>query len=277
MIFKKILTLLDFTLLPRCISNNKTLVFQLVKRNIAIRYRGSALGLIWSFVQHLMMLSIYTFVFSVIFKAKWGVDIGDSKGAFAIIMFCGLALYNIFSESVNTSCQIIISNPNFVKKVIFPLEILPLTQVLSSIILGMVWFILLFLGALLVFGKIYFTVFLFPIIIIPLAFFSLGISYFVASWAVYVRDTQYVIGVLLQIVFFVTPIFYPIQAVPERYRFVLEMNPLTVIIEEARKIFLYGQLPDWTYIGIATLISYIVLHFGFIWFYKTKKGFADVL
>ena len=139
-ILNNFLTLLDFTLLPRCISNNKTLVFQLVKRNIAIRYRGSALGLVWSFVQPLMMLSIYTFVFSVIFKAKWGVDIGDSKGAFAIIMFCGLALYNIFSESVNTSCQIIISNPNFVKKVIFPLEILPLTQVLSSIILGLVWF-----------------------------------------------------------------------------------------------------------------------------------------
>ena len=118
---------------------------------------------------------------------------------------------------------------------------------------------------------------LLPLVLLPLALFSLGISYFVASLGVYIRDTQYLIGVILQILFFMTPIFYPLQAVPERFRWPLQLNPLTILIEEARKVFLYGELPNWLFLGIAFLVSCLVLHLGFIWFHKTKKGFADVL
>lgn len=168
-------------------------------------------------------------------------------------------------------------NPNFVKKVIFPLEILPLTQVVASLILGTVWFVLLFLGTIFIFGKISFTMLLLPLVLLPLGIFSLGISYFVASLGVYIRDTQYLIGVILQILFFMTPIFYPLQAVPEHFRWPLQLNPLTILIEEARKVFLYGELPNWLFLGIAFLVSCLVLHLGFIWFHKTKKGFADVL
>ena len=256
---------------------NRFLLRSLVVRNIASRYRGSFLGLIWSFVHPLMMLCVYTFVFSVVFKARWGIDTGGGRGAFAIIMFCGMAMFNIFSESVSNSCGVVVDNPNFVKKVIFPLEILPLAQVAASLILGMVWFILLFLGTIFIFGKISFTMLLLPLVLLPLAIFSLGISYFVASLGVYIRDTQYLIGVILQILFFMTPIFYPLQAVPERFRWPLQLNPLTILIEEARKVFLYGELPNWLFLGIAFLVSCLVLHLGFIWFHKTKKGFADVL
>ena len=119
---------------------NRFLLRSLVVRNIASRYRGSFLGLIWSFVHPLMMLCVYTFVFSVVFKARWGIDTGGGRGAFAIIMFCGMAMFNIFSESVSNSCGVVVDNPNFVKKVIFPLEILPLAQVAASLILGMAWF-----------------------------------------------------------------------------------------------------------------------------------------
>ncbi len=273
----KLKPIFDLTALPESIRRNRTLLKQLVKRNIASRYRGSMLGLLWSFVQPLMMLCVYTFVFSVVFKARWGVEAGGGKGSFAIIMFCGMALFSIFSESVNGNCSIIVGNPNFVKKVIFPLEILPVSQAMASFMLGTVWFVLLFLGTIFIYGNISFTMLLLPLVLIPLFLFTLGVSYFVASCGVYIRDTAYVVGVVLQILFFMTPIFYPLDAVPERFRWPLRLNPLTVLIEEARKVFLYGTLPDWKFLGAAFAVSVIVLHLGFVWFNKTKKGFADVL
>ncbi len=263
-------------LLPKIILENHTLLLQMVKRNIASRYRGTTFGLIWSVVQPLMMLCIYTFVFSVVFQTRWGTT-ENVRGSFAIIMFCGMALFNIFSECVNIGCSVIVNNPNFVKKVVFPLEILPVVQVISSTVLGMIWFVLLLLGVLLVFHKLSFLMLLLPLILIPLAMFSLGITFFTASFGVYFRDTQYIVSVLLQILFFMTPIFYPIQAVPEKYHLFLEINPLTLMIGEARKIFLYGEFPDWINIGIIYLISFITLILGFLWFYKTKDGFSDVL
>lgn len=263
--------------LPIIALRHRDLLIQMTRRNMEQRYRGSVLGIVWSFVQPLMMLCVYTFVFSVVFKARWGVGTGDGKGAFAVIMFCGMAMYNLFSEAVNGSCGVIVGNQNLVKKVIFPLEILPLAQTLSTFILGLPWFVLLFGGAYFILGAIGWTMLLLPFVLIPLVMFSLGVSYIVASLGVYVRDTQYAIGVILQILFFATPIFYPISAVPERFRIYLEANPLTVMIEQARNVFLYGKLPDWTYLGIAFAISLIVLQFGYFFFARTKRGFADVL
>ena len=268
---------LDFRRLPMIAAANRSLLWQFVKRSVSARYKGSVLGLFWSFVHPMMMLCVYTFVFSVVFKSRWGVDTGGGRGAFAIIMFCGLAMFNIFSEAVNLNCGIVVGNPNLVKKVIFPLEILPLSQTIASFAVGMVWFLLLFLGTVFVFGKISFTMLLLPLILFPLFLFTLGVSFFVSSLSVYVRDTPYLVGVLLQILFFMTPIFYPIAAIPERFRWPLRLNPLTLLIEEARKVFLYGELPDWRFLGAAFLISLLVLHLGFLWFHKTKKGFADVL
>ena len=268
---------LDFRRLPMIAAANRSLLWQFVKRSVSARYKGSVLGLFWSFVHPMMMLCVYTFVFSVVFKSRWGIDTGGGRGAFAIIMFCGLALFNIFSEAVNLNCGIVVGNPNMVKKVIFPLEILPLSQTIASFAVGMVWFLLLFLGTVFVFGKISFTMLLLPLILFPLFLFTLGVSFFVSSLSVYVRDTPYLVGVLLQILFFMTPIFYPIAAIPERFRWPLRLNPLTLLIEEARKVFLYGELPDWRFLGAAFLISLLVLHLGFLWFHKTKKGFADVL
>ena len=274
---RKLLFILNFTLLPEMIRKNRSLLWQLFIRDIASRYRGSMLGLLWSFIQPLLMLCVYSFVFSIVFKARWGIDTAGNRGAFSIIMFCGMALYTVFAESISMNCGIIVSNSNFVKKVIFPLEILPLAQTSASFFLGLVWFVLLFLGVVFVFGKLSFTMFLLPLILAELFLFTLGISYFVASLGVYIRDTPYVVGVVLQILFFMTPIFYPIAAVPERYRWPLQINPLTTMIEETRKIFLYGQLPDWKFLGISFLISLIVCQLGVAWFSKTKKGFSDVL
>lgn len=274
--WKRISFIFDITLLPRLITLHRSLLLQVVQRNIAARYRGSLLGGIWCFIQPLLMLCVYTFVFSVIFQSRWDVNIED-KGAFAVIMFCGMALFSLFSESVGSNCSIILSNTNYVQKVIFPLEMLPLAQVITTFIYGIVWVILLFCGALFLFGKISWTMFLIIPILLILLLFSLGISYFVASLGVYVRDTTYVVQVIIQVLFFMTPIFYPVEKVPEQFRLPLQINPLTILIEEARKVFLYGELPDWKFLGIALLISLVVLQLGFAFFHKTKKGFADVL
>lgn len=270
-------TLFDFLLMPRCLHENRDLLVPLIRRNVEVRYRGSILGLLWSFAQPLIMLCVYTFVFSVVFKMRWGDNVGESKAEFAVIMFCGMAIFNIFSESVSTSCGVIVNSPNYVKKVIFPLETLPVAQVFSTLIVGMAWFVLLFFGTIAVYREVYWTMLLLPLVLIPLTLFTMGISLFVASLGVYIRDVQHMIGVLLQVLFFMTPIFYPISRVPEKYQWVLKMNPLTIIIEEARKIFLRGELPDWTFLLISTAVGLLVCHLGFVWFTKTKKGFADVL
>ena len=270
--------MLDFRRLPSIVTANRSLLWQFVKRSVASRYRGSMLGLFWSFVQPMMMLCVYTFVFSVVFRSRWGTDVdGGGRGSFAIIMFCGMAVFNIFSEAVNLNCSIVVANQNLVKKVIFPLEILPLSQTMATFAVGMVWFLLLFLGTVFVFGTISFTMLLLPLILIPLFLFTLGVSYFTASLGVYVRDTGYIVGVALQILFFMTPIFYPVAAIPERYRWPIQANPLTIMIEEARKVFLFGELPDWRFLAAAFVVSLLTLHLGFLWFHKTKKGFADVL
>ena len=150
-------------------------------------------------------------------------------------------------------------------------------QTLTTFILGMAWFILLFFGAWLILGGLSWTMLLLPVVLAPLIVFTLGVAYLVALLGVFIRDTSYVVGVILQILFFATPIFYPVSAVPERFRVWLEMNPLTVFIDQARRIFLYGRLPDWQFLGIAALVALAVLQFGFFFFTRTKRGFADVL
>lgn len=274
---RKILSLFDITALVRVMWRHKNLLWQMTKRNVEARYKGSMLGLVWSFVYPLMMLCVYTFVFSVVFKARWGVDTAGGKGAFAVIMFCGMAMFNIFSESVLTCSGVIVGNQNLVKKVIFPLEVLPLSQVLTTFILGIAWFVLLFFGAYFVLHSLHWTMVLLPCVLLPMVIFTLGVSYFTAALGVFIRDTQYAIGVITQILFFATPIFYPIEAVPVNFQRVLRANPLTAMIDAARDVFLYGRLPNWHYLMVATIISLAVLQLGFFFFQRTKRGFADVL
>ncbi len=274
---RDLLALFNPVLGPKIIFRNRKLLWQLVKRNIQSRYRGSFLGFCWSFIQPLMMLCVYTFVFSIIFKARWGVDTGDSKIAFAVIMFAGMSVFNIFSEGVNGCCLVIAGHQNYVKKVVFPLEILPVMQVMSSFLLGLIWFALLVPGTLFVFGHISWTIMLLPLTLIPLGLVTLGIGWFVSSLGVYMRDIQHVVGIVIQVLFFMTPIFYPISAVPKDFQVLLRLNPLTMIIDETRNVFLFGKLPDWTSIGIMFLGSIVIAQLGFVWFCKTRKGFADVL
>ena len=257
---------------------HRGLLLQMIRRNVAARYKGSVLGIFWSFAQPLMMLAVYTFVFGIVFKARWGVETPGAAGVpFPLIMFCGMAVFNIFAESVNTSAGVIVGNASYVKKVIFPLEILPLTTVISSLIFGLAWFVLLLAGMAVFMQQLHWTALLLPVTLIPLLLFSSGLAFFISSLGVYLRDTQQLVGVATQVLFFMTPIFYPISIVPERVQWILKCNPLSPLVEETRKLLLFGQLPNWTICGLSLLVAFAVFQLGFAWFCKTKKGFADVI
>ena len=263
-------------LIVQMVNKNRSLIYHLTKRQIAARYRGSALGYLWALSYPLMMLTVYTFVFGVVFKARWGADLNNTP-SFAVIMFCGMAVFNLFSETVNSSAPCIINNANFVKKVIFPLEILPVVQLLATALPGMIWFGLTLLGALAIGLEVSWTVVLFPLVLVPVLILSLGIGYFVASTTVYLRDVPHLTGIVTQILFFMTPIFYRVDMVPDHMRIVLLCNPLTPLVDHARDLLLFGRLPNWQLSALLWLVSWCICHLGLIWFLKTKKGFADVL
>jgi lipopolysaccharide transport system permease protein len=223
------------------------------------------------------MLAVYTFVFGVVFKARWGSESGDSKIAFAIIMFCGMAVFNIFAESITGSAGVITANPNYVKKVVFPLEILPVAAVFSAFFFGLVALAILLAGAGIFMHTFSFTIICLPLAFVPLFLLCCGISWFVASLGVYVRDIVHVIGVVVQILFFATPIVYSIEMVPQQLKPILFFNPLTTIVQTARHIFIYNKWPDWPALAIVTLLSLVIFQLGYFWFMKTKRGFADVL
>jgi lipopolysaccharide transport system permease protein len=275
---RQTLALLNPLLGPRILLRHYSLLRHMLVRAVSARYRGSVLGFVWSFAHPMIMLAVYTFVFSIVFKARWGIERFDNNSAaFPLIMFCGMAVFNVFSESVNTSTAIVVGNPGYVKKVVFPLELLPLCNVLTSLVFGLAWFALLFLGIIMLWGDVAWTVLFLPVVLLPLMLLTAGVSLFVASLGVYLRDMQQLVGIVTQMLFFLTPIFYPLSVVPENLRWLLRINPLSTIVEQTRMIFLYGQIPDFHACLGLFIVSCIVFQLGLAWFAKTKKGFADVL
>jgi len=255
----------------------RDLIRQLTWREVVGRYKGSFIGMGWSFIQPLVMLCVYTFVFSVIFRARWGVAADEGKAAFALTLFMGLITFNVFSEVANSAPTLVLGNVNYVKKVVFPLEILPLVRLLSALINALFSLGVLLLGILVVNHSIHWTALLLPLIWLPMIIFTLGCGYFLASLGVFVRDMGTAIGVLTTMLFFLTPIFYPISAVPEQLRIVFRINPLAIFVEDARRVVLWGLFPDWPWFFLGLVLSVAALIFGFLWFMKSKKAFADVI
>ncbi len=237
-------------------------------------------GLLWAFVNPILMLAIYTFVFGVVFKVRLdsqSTELYDDKFAFALLLFTGLILFNLFSECLSRSPGLVLANVNYVKKVIFPLEILPLVSLGSALFHAGISFLVLFTFMLVIDHSIHWTLIFLPIILLPLLLLILGLSWMLASIGVYVRDIGQFIGLILTMLLFMSPIFYPASALPESVRDYLFLNPLTFVIEQARAVTLYGQLPDWSGLVVYYMLASIVAWAGLIWFMKTRKGFADVL
>ncbi len=259
-----------------CLWANRVLAQNLVKRDISGRYKGSFLGVFWSFVNPLFLLALYTFVFKFVFKAKWP-DVGDTTADFSIMLFAGLIVHSMAAEVLGRSCSLIMENPNFVKKVIFPLEILPWTTVISAVFHTSIGFLVLLCFLLFSGGSLSLTVLLVPFVLLPYALFLLGCSWFLAGLGVYLRDVQQLMGSFITLLLFTSTAFFSFEHAPEVIRPFLYLNPLSQIIEGMRDVVIYGRLPDLVAMAVYYLFSLIFMCFGFIWFQKTRKGFADVM
>ena len=255
---------------------NRGLLKTLVQREVLGRYRGSVLGVLWSFFNPVFMLLIYTFVFSVVFKARWN-NASESKTEFALVLFAGLIVFNLFSECFNRAPGLILSNVNYVKKVVFPLEILPWVSLGAALFHASISLCVWLVAYLIYFGIPHLTVLLVPLIILPLLLLIIGLTWCLSALGVYLRDVSQFTGMLTSVLMFLSPIFYPITALPERYRPLLLLNPLTPVIEQARDVLFWGQLPNFSMLLIYIVASAAIAWLGFAWFQKTRVGFADVL
>lgn len=255
---------------------NRSLVKALIQREVVGRYRGSIMGILWSFFNPVLMLTVYTFVFSVVFKARWGGG-SDSKTEFALVLFAGLIVFNLFSECINRAPGLILYNVNYVKKVVFPLEILPWVTLGSAMFHALISLAVWLIAYLILYGTPHITVLLLPLVILPLPLFVMGITWGLASLGVYLRDIMQFIGIFTTVLMFLSPVFYPASALPEEYRHLLLLNPLTPIIEQARDVLFWGKMPDMTILSAYLLGAMLVSWLGFAWFQKTRTGFADVL
>jgi lipopolysaccharide transport system permease protein len=255
---------------------NRSLVRALVQREVLGRYRGSFMGILWSFFNPVFMLVVYTFVFSVVFKARWSGG-SDSKTEFALILFAGLIVFNLFAECFNRAPGLILANVNYVKKVVFPLEILPWVALGSAMFHALISLGVWLIAYLILFGVPHITVLLLPLVILPLMLFIMGLTWGLASLGVYLRDVSQFIGILTTVLMFLSPIFYAASALPEKYRHLLLLNPLTPAIEQARDVLFWGKVPDISMLTVYLLVAALIAWLGFAWFQKTRKGFADVL
>ena len=255
---------------------NRDLIYASVKREILSRYRGSIMGILWSFFNPLLMLSVYTFVFSVVFKARWSVS-SESKAEFALVLFSGMIIFNLFSECINRAPTLIVSNVNYVKKVIFPLEILAWASLGCALFHCCISIVVWFVAYVIFLGIPHVAIFYFPLVLLPLLLLTMGLSWILASLGVFMRDVNQFIGVLTTILLFLSPIFYPSSALPEKYRQLIYINPLTIVIEQTRDILFWGKMPNFYALLIYLIASIVLLWIGFFWFQKTRKGFADVL
>ena len=255
---------------------NRELVYALTQREVASRYRGSSLGLLWSFVQPVFMLAIYTFVFSIIFKARWNAG-SDSKTEFALVLFAGLMVFNLFSECINRAPNLILANANYVKKVVFPLEILPWVALGAAVFQALVSLSVWLLFYCVIFGVPHATAWLLPLMVAPILFITIGLSWLLASLGVYLRDISQLVGIAITVLMFLSPIFYPMSSLPAEYRYLLQFNPLTPAIEGVRDVLCWGNLPELGIYAVYLTVSVIFSWLGFAWFQKSRKGFADVL
>lgn len=255
---------------------HRNLIIQMTKREVVGRYRGSLLGIAWSFFNPLIMLAVYTIVFSTVFQAKWGVG-SESKTEFALVLFIGMIVHGILAESMNVSPGLMLRNVNYVKKVVFPLEILPWVVLGSTLFHASISILVWSLFFLVVNHSLQWTIVFLPLVLLPLVLFSIGISWMLASLGVYIRDIGQMTGVLTTILLFMSPIFYPASRLPEPYQTLIYINPLTFFIEQARDVLMWGNMPNWSGLIVAYVVSLLVAWAGFAWFQKTRKGFADVL
>lgn len=255
---------------------HRSLISQLVRRDVVGRYAGSVLGIVWSFINPLLMLTIYTFVFGVVFKSRWRADSSDPL-EFAAVMFGGLIIHAMVAECLMRAPTLIVGNANLVKKIVFPLEILAWASVGTALFHFLIS-LLIFAGALLLWqGSISWSFLLVPLLVSPLALMTVGLVWIVSSLGVYLRDIGQLMGIVTTLLLFLAPVFYPLHSVPAGFADYLYLNPITFILEQVRNAAIWGEPVNWLGWAIYSLVAYAVSWLGWSWFARVRKGFADVL
>ncbi|MFW2440905.1 MAG: ABC transporter permease [Arenicellales bacterium] len=255
---------------------HRSLILQLAKREVSGRYRGSVMGFFWTLLNPLLMLTIYTLIFGYVFKARWGeMNLGD--GGFALTLFCGLIVHGMFAECINRAPVLITSNVNYVKKVVFPIEILPWVVIYAALFHTLMSLVVLSVFSLLVNGSVPLTLLWLPVVFIPYILFLVGCLWLFSALGVFLPDIRQLMGLLTTALLFLSPVFYPISALPKSIQGLIYLNPLTLIIEQTREIFLWGNSPDFKLLFLYSLVAMMIAVIGFVWFQKSRRGFADVL
>lgn len=270
--------LLEVLNIPEAVRNYlkyKQLIYSLVWRDFLARFRGSFGGVVWSVIQPLVMMVIYTIVFSSFLKVKFNVT--DSPYTFSLYLLCGLLPWTAISEGISSSTAVIRGNQNLVKRVVFPLEILPTNLALVAVIQQIIGFLLLIPLTYLINNNISWTIIYFPLILLGQVLLMIGVNLFWSSLSVYIPDLKQFTGLLLSAIMFLTPIFYPASAIPPQASIILKVNPIAYMIDMYRNIFLQGVSPDMMVLLKVTLISLLIFMLGYVWFMHTKKGFPDIL
>ena len=251
------------------------LIFSFTKRELLGRYKGSALGIAWVILTPIVMIAIFTFIFAGIFGARFGVS--DSHWDYALYLFCGLLPWTMFQESVQQSANTIVVHSNLVKRVVFPLETLPAAQVFAALANQVFATIALLIAVIIIRQRLDLSAIWFPALLIPQIIFALGAAWLIASLGVYLRDIAQGITLLLMAWMYLTPIIYPEAIVPDRLRTFINLNPFTPLVRSYRRIFLEGAAPDWRGLAYFSAVAVVLFIFGYWWFARTRKGFADVV
>jgi lipopolysaccharide transport system permease protein len=262
--------------IPSALVRNRQLLVQLVVREIASRYRGSALGTLWALLTPLLMLGVFTFVFTTAFQARWGTAVAD-RSNFALMLFPGLVLYGMFSEVLTRAPGLIVANPSYVRKIVFPLEILPAVAVGSALFQALVGFLVVLVFRVALTGSFPWTVIWLPVVLAPFVVVLLGIGWLLSALGVYLRDLAQVTGVLATVLMFLSPVFYPAEALPPEWRPLLQLSPLTEILDQTRRTLVAGTAPDPARLFVYAALAIAFAAASLYLFQRSRKGFADVL
>ena len=255
---------------------HRNLIWLLAKREVISRYRGSIAGVMWVFIHPLIMLAVYTVVFNGVFGARLGLRV-NAPMEFGMLLFSGLIIYSILAESFHRAPYLILNNSNYVKKVVFPLEVLPWMSLCAAVFHALVSVSVLVVLYALIYQRVNWTTIFFPVLLMPLVLGVVGLSWILSSVGVFVRDIGQAMGPVTTILLFLSPVFYPASAMPERYRWLLDLNPLTFLVEQSQNILILGILPSWWGLVVYTIVGYCVAWIGLMWFQRTRKAFADVI
>ena len=254
---------------------HRALIWSFVKRDLLARYKGSAIGLFWAVIHPLVMLGLYTFVFSSILKVRVGAEEGTEH--FALYLLCGLLPWNAFADAITRSSGIVVEHSNLIKRVIFPSEILPVYPVIVGIVNELIGFSLLFIALLVSGHPIGPVILALPAILVLQFVLTTGLAWLVAGTTVFIRDLGQILGLILTLGIFLTPIFYTSSLVPQGLRPLLNANPMFLLVEAYRSLILRGQFPAWGSMAMLALFALVVNWLGYRVFVRMQPAFADVL